>query len=459
MDDALASGSPALPSAALYPATAILALMIAVVIFKTRSTAAKFVIFACWFRYMFAAFHQFSFSGSPVGISYNALASILICLLGFAVLDLRRIFTVFYVPIGLMVLLITLSGLVNAQYGGISSTVAKFGYLTVVCAGVAEAIRDLGENRFLKLLLWSFVTPFLLQFLSVVFGIAKASEADGSASYIGGYYHEAVFSITLATCLLVTVMVERISRPLKVFLVAISIAGIVLANYRTTILAMAPLILVQVATGVPRQFRRKQRAIIFVAIGVVLVIASAASILLERERFDDLAYVWNNAAHLIKPLQDFSADDKRVLSGRIYLWSEYVYGYIGGNDIQHIIGFGPDHWENSFSMYAHNTLISYLYEYGILGVCAILFLWGWMLRLAFRARGAHRGKLISAHLSFFILNMATMPHWQIEGNILYGILCGYTIAKVARRPTRVAVQRPGKEHDHVPIYGAPTSRA
>ena len=26
-----------------------------------------------------------------------------------------------------------------------------------------------------------------------------------------------------------------------------------------------------------------------------------------------------------------------------------------------------------------------------------------------------------------LLNMATMPHWLIEGNILYGFICGYTV--------------------------------
>jgi hypothetical protein len=37
-----------------------------------------------------------------------------------------------------------------------------------------------------------------------------------------------------------------------------------------------------------------------------------------------------------------------------------------------------------------------------------------------------KGKLLAAHASFLLLNMATMPHWTIEGNLLYGIICGYT---------------------------------
>jgi hypothetical protein len=65
----------------------------------------------------------------------------------------------------------------------------------------------------------------------------------------------------------------------------------------------------------------------------------------------------------------------------------------------------------------------------VLGVAALLWLWFSMFRLALKTDPGERTILISAHASFFLLNMATMPHWQIEGNIFYGLLCGYTIAK------------------------------
>lgn len=451
--------SSSLPGAILYPTTAVLCLVMAAVILKTRSNAARFVIFACTFRYIFNAYHQFSYSPSPAGISWNAVATILICLLGLAVLDIRRILTPFYLPIGAILVLITLSGIANSEYAGVFATAPKFGYLAVVCAGVAQASRDIGTGRFLKLLLWSFAAPLLLQFFSIVMGISKASEADGSASYIGGYNHEAVFSVTLATCLLVTVLCERLSAPRKSFLVIASVTGIFLANYRTAILAMAPLILVQVAAGVPLQFKRNQRALVFVAVGMVLVVAFAMAVLLASERFNDLTYVWNNLGHIIKPVQDFSPAERKLLSGRLYLWSDYFYGYWGGSDLQHLIGFGPDAWQQRYTKYAHNTLVSYLYEYGALGVFAILFLWGWMFSFALKVRGSDRAKLIAAHVSFFVLNMATMPHWQIEGNILYGILCGYTLARVRQRPMRF---QPKPEQMSVereePRYGRPPLR-
>jgi hypothetical protein len=49
-----------------------------------------------------------------------------------------------------------------------------------------------------------------------------------------------------------------------------------------------------------------------------------------------------------------------------------------------------------------------------------------MFIAALRVKEGPKGKLLAAHASFLLLNMATMPHWTIEGNILYGIVCGYT---------------------------------
>jgi hypothetical protein len=37
--------------------------------------------------------------------------------------------------------------------------------------------------------------------------------------------------------------------------------------------------------------------------------------------------------------------------------------------------------------------------------------------------------------------MATMPHWTIEGNLLYGIICGYTFYLLLGPATK-AVPRP-----------------
>jgi O-antigen ligase len=130
---------------------------------------------------------------------------------------------------------------------------------------------------------------------------------------------------------------------------------------------------------------------------------------------------------MIKPPNEFSREEGDLLSGRTYLWSGYYYHWKEqGTSVQHLVGFGPDSWRKYFPIYAHNTFVDYLFEYGVLGLLALLLLFGSGLALALRTR-RERWKLVAAHLSFIVLNLATMPMWSVEGLILYGLLYGYTL--------------------------------
>ncbi len=76
----------------------------------------------------------------------------------------------------------------------------------------------------------------------------------------------------------------------------------------------------------------------------------------------------------------------------------------------------------------------------------MIVLWSWMFICALRVKHGPKGKLLAAHASFLLLNMATMPHWTIEGNLLYGIICGYTFYLLlgpADQAGAAAGQRPG----------------
>ena len=68
-----------------------------------------------------------------------------------------------------------------------------------------------------------------------------------------------------------------------------------------------------------------------------------------------------------------------------------------------------------------------------------------MIARAFRVTDwALRGQLVCTHIGFILLNMATMPFWQIEGLILYALLCGYTYnASTARDPVRAPIEPAG----------------
>jgi hypothetical protein len=86
-----------------------------------------------------------------------------------------------------------------------------------------------------------------------------------------------------------------------------------------------------------------------------------------------------------------------------------------------------------YGLYAHNTLISYLYEFGFIGTLLLVLVWiGMIVRACSVADWTLRGQLVSTHIGFILLNMATMPFWMIEGLIFYGLLCGYTLAVTVR---------------------------
>jgi len=161
-----------------------------------------------------------------------------------------------------------------------------------------------------------------------------------------------------------------------------------------------------------------------------------------QSHFADLGTFLSNPGALIKPPREFTQIERNIMSARPLIWSEYLYAYAHGQPFQHLFGFGPESWTKAFDVYPHNTLISTLYELGTLGVIAMVMLWTVMAGLMLKVRRHERLMLAAAHLSFIILNFATMPFWQMEGLALYGVLCGYTLfsARAARLERRGALQ-------------------
>src|SRR6185295_8118598 len=97
-----------------------------------------------------------------------------------------------------------------------------------------------------------------------------------------------------------------------------------------------------------------------------------------------------------KEPQYYTPDERKLMSGRPYIWAAYIDGYLDGGAKTLLVGYGPSAWVGKFAIYAHNTLVSTLYEYGILGVLAIVSVWVSMFVAALRVDGP-RGKLLTAH--------------------------------------------------------------
>ena len=423
--DQIADQAPVLPGWALLPVAALFSLVILIAVSRLRNRWAGYLLLAVSMRYLMSAFHEVTFRASPLGISWNALASTLIVLVGVFVISPRRLALRLLVPFYLLIAVIVLSGAVNGAYAGLVTVATKNGYLIIIALCTLEALRTIGPARVTAALLLCFVLPLVLQVLSLALNVAKIAEADGAASYIGGYDHEASFSVVLMTAFFVATLV-KMPRARKGLLLLVPLVGLYFANYRTALLAVAPMAFVQFIVRMVAQFRAEDRRLAVFAAVMISGLACVIVASLFQERFHDLALMFSGEFAIIRPPETFTVDDTRVLSGRPFIWSTYLFAYFETDWVRHLIGSGPESWLGRFTHYAHNTLVSALYEYGLLGVAAHAFLWGAMLTAALRVRDEVRSKLVAAHLSFIFLNMATMPHWMIEGNILYGLICGFT---------------------------------
>lgn len=434
---------PAFGLGILLPVTALLFLTLVVAARRAGSMAGAFVVVALWLRYIAGAYHLYMFKPLAGGLSGNALLSIAVT--GFGLLFVVRpanLALKWLLPVYALVMLALLSAGLNGDVAGGINAGVKYAYMVVILIAVFQALRCDPEARFLSWAMVSFLPLLVFQALSLALNLPKGSEDGDGLVWIGGYNHEGAFSVALMTGFLVGCFATSAPRALRVTFLAVTFLAILLAGYRTTILAFAPLALAVFLSGLTMNVRRDQRGSMAVAAAVAGVLLVAVAALFYSEKFADLAAFLADPAGLIKPPRDFDLLERQVMSGRPLIWSSYIYAWADGTPLQHLFGFGPESWEGLFRVYPHNTLVATLYELGWFGVAAMIALWTVMVAAAASARG-DRFKLLAAHFAFFLLNMATMPFWQVEGLALYGLLCGCTIyaARAASRP-RVRTPRP-----------------
>lgn len=430
------SYGPAFGLGVLLPVTAVLLVSLVVAARRAGSVAGAFVVVALWMRYTAGAYHLYMFQPLAGGLSGNALLSIGVTAFGLLfVVRPANLALKWLLPVYALVGLALFSAALNGDAAGGINVAVKYAYMTVIMIAVFQALRSDPDARFLSWAMVSFMPLLVFQALSLALNLPKGSEDGDGLVWIGGYNHEAAFSVAMMTGFLVGCFAKSAPRGVRVAFLLATLIGILLAGYRTTILAFAPLALAAFLSGLTLSVRRDQRssmAVTAMVAGVLLVSVAALS---YSASFADLAAFLADPAGLIKPPRDFDLLERQVMSGRPLIWSSYIYAWAAGTPLQHLFGLGPESWEGVFKVYPHNTLIATLYELGWLGIAAMLALWTVMFAAAASAHG-ERFKLLAAHFAFFLLNMATMPFWQVEGLALYGLLCGYTIhaARAAPRP-------------------------
>jgi len=412
----------------------IMALICGIIVFKTCKNISNkyllFVVFALWLRYTLSAFHQITYDPFIAGFSLNALGSISVVLLGILVLPsitfrLRQ-YLIFYAFFAVIII----SGVINQEYKGLINVLVKWGYFFVLSAGVFLALRVQSTKAVFKALLVPFLLPVSLQILSILLGEVKATEADGSASYIGGYNHEAAFSMIIVGFILVLGWLERKTIRFHAPIFFLAVFLLVLVNYRTSMLAVLPVVLIFILTMLSERFESKYKlpilafaSIPFIIIG--LIVSSSLA-----ERFSDITLVFTNFDSLLKAPIYYSEADKDIFSSRVYLWSQYLYAFFTSDWINQWVGLGPEHWSGRFSHYAHNAYVSYIYEYGYIGITLFLGMNFYLLKQALNNRSKVLGKkLFFSVLGIMVMNLSTMPLWNIEGLICYALIAGAIFAK------------------------------
>ncbi len=400
-----------------------------------------FAICAIWLRYFLSAFHTITYPSLVAGFSINALGSIGVAGLGLlliptAVFTLKKLF-----PFYVFFTAIAVSGFVNMQIPGTINVLVKWCYFLVLAGALFLSIRSQGQNETFKKLLVAFVMPVTLQVLSIVLGEAKATEADGSTSFIGGYNHEAAFSMIIVSFIFALGLVNRNAISFRTTLFTIAIVLLILVNYRTAILTILPIAAIFYFTLIEQRLKPSQKAPVLTIVTMVLVIVFFVLSLSMQERFADVGLLVGNLDLIFKAPMYFSDAEQDIMSARVYIWSQYINAFINADLLHQIFGFGPDSWKYKFDLYAHNTYVSYVYEYGYLGFFSFIGLLIFILSSSMKMSDKPLSKIIAFSIAgFLIMNLATMPLWNIEGLIFFALALGVVFADPKKKAVASKVE-------------------
>ena len=294
-------------------------------------------------------------------------------------------------------------------------------YLIILQLALFVALQRLGPQRVFGAILTVFILPVGLQAASILLSRRKGAGGEGvgtvsleestGVSFIGPYGHESGFSIMLMSMLLV-VMFWRPQRSAWFWaIVAAGIVGLAYANYRTAILSALPIILAILVTRYHLAFVQSQRAAALTAamiVGLPVAYVAITTTPIVIDRFESLIDV--TGFNFSMSPGEYTYSDRRLLSSRIFIWSRYFAAIANSDFSNQMIGQGPEAWRANFSFYAHNTYVSYYYEFGLIGVSIFALYWLSNLVLCFRVGdGVTFVRIFSGYLSFTILSPLFVP--------------------------------------------------
>lgn len=426
----------------------VLGMVLSIVLFllifrRSPNIYSAFVSLSLFSRYMASEFPHVTFK-TIGGLSVISLVSLTTVFFGLFLLNIKILSSRVFILVSILIVFNFISASANGNVSAGVTSSLKWLYFFVILQCAFIAMKSSDPLLVIFSILIGIAPVVAFQLIGIPFGYAKATEWDNSVSFIGGYSHEAAFSMALMTAVIVAGYGSIYYRFFTIFFI-VSFISLALGNYRTALLAVMPAVATWTLIWLYNHSDRRSRILApipFAMLGGLVLFGMPAL----EQRFSDLFVSLNQYDVLLVRPEDYSWEARRLLSSRPYIWSQYITSYFQGSDFQIILGYGPDSWINSFSVYAHNTFISTIYETGLLGALAlssimILFATWCMLIKDRRARYY----LISCHLSFFILNMGTMPLWNIEGLILYAVIVALTLRATIELPASRNYLTPGAQ--------------
>lgn len=409
------------------------------------SQTLKFIFWLVFLRLVFSSFHEVTYAQVFGSFRIITIYSIFLVCASAIFMYLKNISIIRingFNCIKLMMFLMFLSSVINSNEIQSIASIIKWMFLLQLSIMLIESIKYDGIAKVFKVISIAYLYPVILVLLSIILGVSKATEADGSISYVGGYYHEGLISIIILSAMSIFVLMaaEQDKRFKQLYLIIFFGFLLVMINYRTTFLAslfVGAFVLFVMYKN--EQILNKSIIVLFIFMITLGITMLGPSYLFER--FQEIPDAISQYSRFLNLPEYYSKEEKQFFSGRIYTWSAYISDALGGTDIQLFFGQGMDAWKERFRSYAHNSFVSFFYELGIigLGIFSILIITVYRRILQIRKSNISLS-LCGVYTAFLVLNLGTMPLWQPEGMILFALIIATTEYYVHREKNEIKQQ-------------------
>lgn len=396
------------------------------------------VILLIWLRFALTALGEPALNTVIAGQSILALGTFVAVIAVLFLMPLYCLRRPRLMPFGAMAAVLLLSAAFNGQLSALLNTGTLWIMFTLIVVLIHRALRIHGDRVVVGCLLAALSLPIGLQLAAVLLGKSQIG-MDGSVSYVGNYVHEAVFS-TVALCAiwLVTVYPWR-KRSWLLLAFAVVMTSMILANYRTLILACLPSLMAIVVVMTAGNGQNRRPVIPLIA---VLALLPVAVTVLPMDRFAELGTVIGGLGDLAKPAQEFSAAEKDLLSARIYIGAAYLDEYAQADLVRHLIGFGPGADTGFIGTHPHNEFLRILFETGFVGLLLWMGILGSLVWVAMRqAPRPTNAVLAGGYGALLIGSLGTSFLIRPEGIIFVALLVAVTWHLTERQPNRRHFQR------------------